>query len=83
VLVTGCDTGFGLRLAQHLESLGFTVFAGCLLADRRGAGAEELRGLDRPRLHVLQLDVTSAKEWEAARRSVAVMTDESPRAAGS
>jgi hypothetical protein len=30
----GCDTGFGLRLAHHLNSLGFTVFAGCLAADR-------------------------------------------------
>ena len=33
----GCDTGFGLRLAHHLNSLGFTIFAGCLSADREAA----------------------------------------------
>ncbi|KAM9037948.1 D-beta-hydroxybutyrate dehydrogenase, mitochondrial-like isoform 2-T5 [Sarcophilus harrisii] len=31
VLVTGCDSGFGLSIAKHLHALGFTVFAGCLL----------------------------------------------------
>jgi len=30
VLVTGCDSGFGLALAKHFHKLGFTVFAGCL-----------------------------------------------------
>ncbi|XP_016131597.1 D-beta-hydroxybutyrate dehydrogenase, mitochondrial [Sinocyclocheilus grahami] len=30
VLVTGCDTGFGLALAKHFHKLGFMVFAGCL-----------------------------------------------------
>lgn len=28
VLITGCDTGFGLALAKHLRGQGFTVFAG-------------------------------------------------------
>jgi 3-hydroxybutyrate dehydrogenase len=36
----GCDTGFGLSLAHHLHSLGFTVFAGCLFADRLAAAVE-------------------------------------------
>lgn len=31
VLITGCDSGFGHALAKHLHTLGFTVFAGCLL----------------------------------------------------
>jgi len=70
VLVTGCDTGFGLQLAQHLESLGFTVFAGCLLADQGGEGARELRALARPRLRVLQLDVTSEEQWKQAAAAI-------------
>ena len=70
VLVTGCDTGFGLKLAQHLESLGFTVFAGCLLADQGGEGAEELRSLAKPRLRVLQLDVTSQEQWEQVAAAI-------------
>jgi len=64
VLVTGCDTGFGLTLAKHLESLGFTVFACCLLAERNGEGAQELKSLKRKNLHVLQLDVTNPEQWQ-------------------
>merc|ERR1719315_702147 len=76
VLVTGCDTGFGLRLAQHLESLGFTVFAGCLLADRKGEGAEELRQLGKPRLQVIQLDVTKEEDWKETTRLIKEKTGE-------
>jgi len=70
VLVTGCDTGFGLALAKHLRGLGFTVFAGCLLADKAGAGAEELRQLSSPKLHVVQLDVTKQEDWDAVLQYV-------------
>lgn len=35
VLITGCDSGFGHALAKHLHTLGFTVFAGCLLKVRK------------------------------------------------
>jgi len=66
VLVTGCDTGFGLALAKHLASLGFNVFAGCLLADKAGPGAEELKALNNSKLKVLQLDVTNQEDWEKA-----------------
>ena len=80
VLITGCDTGFGLAMAKHLrgllivwslriflvlfKGLGFTVFAGCLLADKEGEGAQELRKLSSPKLHVVQLDVTKQEEWD-------------------
>lgn len=66
VLITGCDTGFGLSLAKHLASLGFNVFAGCLLADKDGPGATELRGLASPRLKVIQLDITRQEDWDNA-----------------
>jgi len=70
VLITGCDTGFGLVLAKHLHSLGFYVFAGCLLADRNGPGATELRELKSNRLHVIQLDVTNNDEWKKAKEFI-------------
>jgi len=70
VLITGCDTGFGLVLAKHLNSLGFTVFAGCLLADSDGVGAKELRAIASDRLHVLQLDVTKEDQWEKVKQYI-------------
>lgn len=41
VFVTGCDSGFGHALAQRLDSLGVTVFAGCLT--EKGASDLKLR----------------------------------------
>jgi len=70
VLITGCDTGFGLVLAKHLHSMGFTVFAGCLLADRNGTGAEELRSVGSKHLHVLQLDVTNQEDWRKVKKYI-------------
>merc|ERR1711973_193442 len=70
VLITGCDTGFGLVLAKHLHSLGLTVFAGCLLADRDGAGARELRDIKSNHLHVIQLDVTNQEDWKNAKKLI-------------
>lgn len=62
VLITGCDSGFGLALAKHLHKLGFTVFAGCLLMDKNCGGAEELKGFHCNRMKVLQLNVCSEEE---------------------
>uniref|UniRef100_H3D5D9 3-hydroxybutyrate dehydrogenase, type 1 n=1 Tax=Tetraodon nigroviridis TaxID=99883 RepID=H3D5D9_TETNG len=66
VLVTGCDSGFGRALAKHLHQLGFTVFAGCLLKDRGGAGAKELEEFRSDRMHVVQLDVCSDEQVNRA-----------------
>ena len=57
ILITGCDTGFGHLLAKHLDSLGATVFAGCL--DAEGEGGKALKEGGSKRMHVLQMDVTS------------------------
>jgi len=40
VLVTGCDSGFGHRLANRLNSNGYTVYAACM--DPNGAGPQQL-----------------------------------------
>ncbi|CAG0913119.1 unnamed protein product [Notodromas monacha] len=62
VLITGCDSGFGLALAKYLNGNGCCVFAGCLLKEKKGDGARELAALKRPNLHVLQLDVADDKQ---------------------
>ena len=70
VLITGCDTGFGHRLAIELHDLGFTVFACCL--DERGQGWRRLEtiGSRSKRLHVIKMDVTNQEEVDAARQYV-------------
>ncbi|XP_062355056.1 D-beta-hydroxybutyrate dehydrogenase, mitochondrial-like [Cinclus cinclus] len=62
VLITGCDKGFGHALAKCLHEKGFTVFAGCLLMDKNGDGARELRNMKSDRMKVLQMDVCSDQE---------------------
>ncbi|NXX06134.1 BDH protein, partial [Larus smithsonianus] len=62
VLITGCDKGFGHALAKLLHSKGFTVFAGCLQADKNGDGARELKNMKSDRMQVLQMDVCSDQE---------------------
>lgn len=72
VLVTGCDTGFGFALAQHLHSIGFIVFAGCLMKDKGCDGVRQLdaEGKGTGRLITVQLNVTSDDEVAAAARAV-------------
>ncbi|KAL1415929.1 hypothetical protein MTO96_028523 [Rhipicephalus appendiculatus] len=58
VLVSGCDSGIGLRLAQRLHEAGYRVLAGCLSTDSEGARLLSKLSDGYPVL-VLQLDVTS------------------------
>ncbi|XP_052069777.1 D-beta-hydroxybutyrate dehydrogenase, mitochondrial-like isoform X2 [Mytilus californianus] len=60
VLITGCDTGFGHEFAKRLDSLGFTVFAGCL--SEQSDGAKNLKASKTGRLHVLGLNITKDDE---------------------
>ncbi|XP_043854102.1 D-beta-hydroxybutyrate dehydrogenase, mitochondrial isoform X2 [Dromiciops gliroides] len=66
VLVTGCDSGFGLSIAKHLHSRGFMVFAGCLLKDKGEAGSKELDAMNCERMKTVQLDVCDSAEVEKA-----------------
>ncbi|KAK8746641.1 hypothetical protein OTU49_017118, partial [Cherax quadricarinatus] len=68
VVVTGCDTGFGNALALHLHNLGFRVVACCLREE--GEGVQRLRDLKSPRLHLLQLDVTSQDQLKTTLSQV-------------
>ncbi|XP_035827904.1 D-beta-hydroxybutyrate dehydrogenase, mitochondrial [Aplysia californica] len=57
VVVTGCDSGFGLGLAQRLHNRGFTVFATCFSLESNGA--KQLSGVNSERLKVVPVDVTN------------------------
>ncbi|XP_035665435.1 D-beta-hydroxybutyrate dehydrogenase, mitochondrial-like [Branchiostoma floridae] len=70
VFITGCDSGFGFGLAKRLDSLGFTVFAGCLLADSGGEGSKKLRTECSSRLRTVQIDVTDDGQVQAAVQHV-------------
>lgn len=66
VVITGCDTGFGHRLAKRLSRQGFLVFAGCLSCDSEGA--VELKNLSN--VKVLELDVTKQEHVDDALDAV-------------
>ncbi|XP_077486124.1 D-beta-hydroxybutyrate dehydrogenase, mitochondrial-like [Amblyomma americanum] len=66
VLITGCDTGFGHRLAKRLAENGFRVYAGCLSSVSDGACVLKLV----PNVHVLQLDVTKEDEIDEAYKEI-------------
>ncbi|XP_035668349.1 D-beta-hydroxybutyrate dehydrogenase, mitochondrial-like [Branchiostoma floridae] len=70
VFITGCDSGFGYQLAKRLDSLGYTVFAGCLLADSGGEGSKKLRAECSSRLRTVQIDVTDDGQVQAAVQQV-------------
>ena len=57
VLVTGCDSGFGLQLALDLCDRGVQVFAACL--SLQSIGARRLLALQNPLMCVIKCDVTS------------------------
>ncbi|XP_009703982.1 PREDICTED: corticosteroid 11-beta-dehydrogenase isozyme 2, partial [Cariama cristata] len=55
-----CDSGFGQATAQHLDAMGFRVFASVL--DPESPGAQELRRSCSPRLTLLQMDLTKPED---------------------
>jgi NAD(P)-dependent dehydrogenase (short-subunit alcohol dehydrogenase family) len=64
VVVSGCDSGLGLELAEELRSCGFSVFAGCLT----DAGVARVAG--REGVEAARLDVTSDESVAALRASL-------------
>jgi NAD(P)-dependent dehydrogenase (short-subunit alcohol dehydrogenase family) len=71
VLVTGASTGIGRACAEHLDGLGFSVFAGV----RKEADAESLRGAGSGGIRPLMIDVTDGDSIAAA---VKAMSDDAP-----
>uniref|UniRef100_A0A2C9JRZ2 Uncharacterized protein n=1 Tax=Biomphalaria glabrata TaxID=6526 RepID=A0A2C9JRZ2_BIOGL len=68
VVVTGCDSGFGLGLAKRLYERNFSVFACCLNVDSEGA--KELKAVGSERLKVVPLDVTNDDSVSKCQRLV-------------
>jgi len=62
ILVTGCDTGFGNKLAKRLDGLGCHVFAGCLTE----SGGAQLKAECSEKLYVLSLDVSNEASVQKA-----------------
>lgn len=62
VLVTGASTGIGRACAEHLDVLGFTVFAGV----RKQSDADSFREAGAARIQPVMLDVTDGDSIAAA-----------------
>lgn len=66
VLVTGASTGIGRACVEHLDGLGFTVFAGV----RKQSDADSLREARAARIQPVMLDVTDGDSIAAALQTV-------------
>ena len=66
VVITGASTGIGRATALHLDTQGYTVFAGV----RGDAAGEELRSAASDRLTPLRIDITDDESIKAAAQQV-------------
>ncbi|KAG8201914.1 hypothetical protein JTE90_027391 [Oedothorax gibbosus] len=73
VIITGCDTGFGLELAKRLIGKGFSVFACCLSLESEGA--KDLSRDETGLVKVLSLDVTKHDQVHAVVKKVEAELD--------
>lgn len=63
-MITGCDSGLGYSLAQHACDRGFTVFAGFMNLESKGA--LELQRVCEGKIHSFQVDVTDGEKVKGA-----------------
>ena len=77
LVLAGCDSGFGQATAQHLDAMGFRVFASVL--DPQGPGAQELRRSCSPRLTLLQMDLTKPEDIQRVLQHVQAHTNSTGR----
>ena len=77
VLITGCSSGIGFAIAQHLARIGLTVFA----TVRKEVDAEKLRRLDEPNLiPICPLDLTRLEDIQPIINTI--RPNPAPRPAG-
>ena len=71
VLISGCDSGIGLRVAEDLYDKGFHVLAACLNTGSPGAHfLQDKKRFPDNRMIVLPLDITSKESISAVVASV-------------
>lgn len=68
IFITGCDSGLGYSLAQHCQALGYTVIAGCLSLESKGA--RELASMATSHIRVLEMDVSKTHSVNTAVRYI-------------
>jgi len=73
VLVTGCDSGFGLEVAKRLADFGFHVLAGVL--SEKSDGCKELNTYGCKRLRTVKLDITKQEDIDHVVYLVAYLTN--------
>ncbi|XP_059480969.1 short-chain dehydrogenase/reductase family 9C member 7-like [Neocloeon triangulifer] len=66
IFITGCDSGFGHRLALTLNAMGVPVYAGVLSEKSEGAEALGAHGCK-----IVKIDITKEKDVEKAVKFVA------------
>ncbi|NWX57154.1 DHI2 dehydrogenase, partial [Promerops cafer] len=71
--LSGCDSGFGQATAQHLDIMGFRVFASVL--DLQSPGAQELRRSCSSRLTLLQMDLTKTEDIQRVLHHIQAHTN--------
>ncbi|NXK87172.1 DHI2 dehydrogenase, partial [Formicarius rufipectus] len=71
--LSGCDSGFGQATAQHLDTMGFRVFASVL--DLQSPGAQELRQSCSSRLTLLQMDLTKPDDIQRVLQHIQAHTN--------
>jgi NAD(P)-dependent dehydrogenase (short-subunit alcohol dehydrogenase family) len=71
VLISGCDTGFGHRLAIELDKEGFNVFASVYNEQNQ----ESLQSQLSPRATVLRLDITQQAQIDEAYKLIKSKTN--------
>lgn len=77
VFITGCDTGIGFSLCQHISDLGFTVIAGFLSLS--SPGAKVIQKEYGEQILQLEIDITDAQNIEYAVQSVAEYLEQNPK----
>lgn len=68
IFITGCDSGLGFSLAHHCQMLGFSVIAGCLSLESKGA--RELAEMSTAHIRVLEMDVSKTHSVNTAVRYI-------------
>lgn len=72
----GCDSGFGLYLAQNLHQQGYHIIAGCLSI--QSIGAKKLCEKNYEKIFIVEMDVTNEQSVNNAREQIQMYLQSKP-----